>query len=168
MTAQPTLTIDAGERPIRGKEELHLHVLAMAAQSRRRIRIFSHDLEPTIYDQPDVLDALSRLARRSRFSRVEILVFDPRPAVRDSHRLIELARRLSSFIELRQVHADYLQDPTSFALFDDSGYVYRPQHAQYQGYGDYHAPHVCLEKHKYFQEVWEKSSPVQEFRRLYL
>lgn len=164
----PTLGVDAGPHLFDTGEALATHALALLEQTRRRARLFTHDLESRLYDRNEILDAISRVARQSRFARVEVLVFDPRPAIRDGHRLIELARRLSSFIELRQVHDDYQQDPTAFALFDDRGLLYRSQHALLNGFADYNAPNACQEKHKYFQEVWEKSSPVQEFRRLYL
>lgn len=159
---------DAGPCPFEDSEALLGHTLGMLSQTRRSLRVFTHDLEPRLFDQTDVLDALAALARRSRYSRLEFLVFDPHAAVRDGHRLIELARRLSSFIELRQVHPEYQQDPTAFALFDERGLIYRPQYALYSGFADYNSPNLCIEKHKYFLEVWERSEPVQEFRRLYL
>lgn len=171
MNAAPlprTLAVDAGPQPFDSRDDLADHTRAMLTQTKHRARIFTHDLESRLYDQPDMLDTFGHLARSGPHARIEILVFDPRAAVREGHRLIELARRLSSFIELRQVHEDYQRDPAAFALFDERGLIYRPLHALYNGFADYNAPNECLEKHKFFQSIWERSGPVQEFRRLYL
>ncbi|MBI2380108.1 MAG: hypothetical protein HYV16_05060 [Gammaproteobacteria bacterium] len=164
----PQLGEDAGAIVFDSSEELSTHTLALLQQCNHQVQIFTHDLESRLYNRAEILDAFSRLARRSRLSRIEILVFEPGVAVREHNRLIELYRRMTEYIAIRQVHADYLQDPTAFALFDGKGIIYRPQHALYHGYADYYALYEVLEKQKYFQEIWEKSVPVQEFQRLYI
>lgn len=157
---------DAGPQSFTDQGPLVRHCLSMLEQTRRRVRIFTHDLEPALYDHSTVIDALSVLARRSRYSVIEVLVFDPRRAISEGHRLIDLAQRLSDVLSVRQVHPDYQHEAQSFALFDERGLIYRPLYSEPDGYADYNAPSHCIEKQLLFQGIWDKSAAIAEFRRI--
>ena len=86
---------------VKTTEENQLAALAMARQTRRTLDVFSLVLEPAVYDQPEFAEAVKRIALGSTQARVRLLVRDTNPIVRRGHRLLELSRRLSSFIEMR-------------------------------------------------------------------
>ena len=76
-------------------------LLSLLATSRRAIDIASPNLEPALFDEVKVIDALARLARNGRQSRVRILIADDTPVNLERHRLIALARRLTSTVSLQ-------------------------------------------------------------------
>jgi hypothetical protein len=141
---------------------------ALAAQAQRTLLFHTEDLEPAIYDDTAFLDALSRLARLHGQSRIWILIQDARTLVQHGHRLIELARRLSSTIQLRRPGPQYRNFHASFLLADGCGYMHRPIAARYEGTANFHDPGKVADWEKYFMEVWERSEPDEEIKRLYL
>ena len=78
--------------------------LALVQQGRRSLHILSYDLAPAIYDHVDFIEAVSVLARHSHHSQIQILVQDIGQLISHGHRIIELSRRLSSTIAIRQPH----------------------------------------------------------------
>ena len=75
-------------------------LLSLLATSRRTIDIASPNLEPALFDEVKVIDALARLARNGRQSRIRILIADDTPVNLERHRLLALARRLTSTVSL--------------------------------------------------------------------
>lgn len=138
----------------------------MAAQACRALDIVTADLEPAIYDQRDLLDAVQRLALASPRTRVRILVRNPQPAVTRGHRLLELARRLPSSIEIRVPaleHADYA---AAFFVADATGVVYRVQAERYEATVNFHDPRQARQLLHEVDEMWQVAKPDPNLRRL--
>jgi hypothetical protein len=141
---------------------------ALAAQAQRTLLLHTEDLEPAIYDDSVFLDDLSRLVRNHSQSRIWILINDARKVVQHGHRLIEIARRLSSAIQLRRPAQQYRNYHESFLLADGCGYLHRPIAARYEGVANFNDPGKVADFEKYFMEVWERSEPDEEIKRLYI
>ena len=138
----------------------------MIAQANRSIRIFTRDLDPLLYDRESVVDACKRLALRSRYSRIEILAFDTKRIIHRGHRLVELARTLSSSIEIRRPEKQYEKYLHAFITFDEIGYVYRTYADRYDGIANYNDPRETREFEKLFKEIWARSHVDAEFRSM--
>lgn len=156
----------AAEEPLTGRESCQQVAIALVSQARRSLCLWSRDLERRVYDCPEFITAVRLLACRSRFSLVRLLVHDPKAVTQQGHRLLELARRLSSRIELRQVAADYQDYAASFLTVDEMGLILRPSAERYEGFFSFKAPVKAREQNHFFNEVWDKSQPHPEFRRL--
>ena len=140
----------------------------MANQVQATLEIFSRDLDPVLYAREPFLDALNTLCHRNRKARVRMLVQDPTDAVRRSPRVVELARRLSSSIEIRQPHHDYRHYNEAFLVADGCGLIHRKFADRYEGAANFYAPIQAQRKLDFFTEVWERSQVHPEFRRLHL
>jgi hypothetical protein len=140
----------------------------MVQQCLSTLEIFTRDLDAPLYDQEPFLQALSALCLGNRKARIRILVQDPTPAVKRSHRLIELSRRLSSSIELRQPHPDYRHHNEAFLIADSCGLIHRSLADRYEGTANFYDPVTAQRKLDFFSEVWERSEAHPEFRRLHL
>jgi hypothetical protein len=140
----------------------------LASQAQRSLLLYTRDLEPEIYDQTAFLEALSQLARLHRQTRFRILIADSRHVIQQGHRLIELALRLRSFIEFRRPNPDYPESGETFLLADNAGYLHRPNANRYEGSANFNDPARVTEWRNRFMEVWERSEPDVEIRRLYL
>jgi hypothetical protein len=140
----------------------------LASQAQRLLLLHTENLAPEIYDRPGFLDAIRRFARLHNQTRFLILVHDSRRAVQRGHRLIELGRQLSSTIEFRRPMDEYRHFHESFLLADTTGYLHRRLPARYEGTASFNAPGKAADWQKYFMEVWDRSEPDLELKRLYL
>src|SRR5262249_44319248 len=144
-------------------------IAARPADPRHEIAIYTRDLDPALLDVPAILDAIKRIALSGRRARVRILVQEPRKPLADGHRLIALAQRLPSLIELRtpQDEQDRLY-ASAFLINDRRGYLFRTLASRSEGEGSTYAPGRHAQLREYFKQVWERSAPSEELRRLAL
>ena len=138
----------------------------VAALAKRELALFSRDLEPLLYDRLEFIGAVQALAARSRMSRIRIACIDPGPSVRAGHRLVALAQRFSSYIEVRRASRDHENLTDTFLVADDTALLYRPLCTRYEGYADLYAPMEAREKLRIMDDVWQQAEPDPEFRRL--
>jgi hypothetical protein len=106
--------------------------------------------------------------RQHQNAHVWVLVENSRNILQQGHRLIELARRLSSHVQFRRPPPEYRNYGKTFLLCDDTGYFYRPQASRYEGTANFNNPGETAVLKKYFMEVWEQSQADEEMRRLHL
>lgn len=140
--------------------------VAVAATAKRELALFSHDLEPLLYDKDDFIRTVQALATRSRMSRIRIACIDPGASVRAGHRIIALAQRFSSYIEVRRASKDHENLVDSYLVADDVALLYRPLCTRYEGFADLRAPIQAREKLRGFEDIWQQGEPDPEFRRL--
>ena len=143
-------------------------VTDVARSASRSLSIFTPDLEPEIYDRIDFLDCIKNLILTHKFARVRILLKDPLRTIKEGHRLIELALRFSTFVEVRIVHADFGQHREAFLLADQSGLVYRIDASRWEGIADTNSPRITQRYMEFFDRVWDASSVAQELRALHI
>lgn len=141
-------------------------VLALIEQARHSVHIYTRDLDPPLYDTPAIERVLAALARRGRRSHVHIIVQDSTRAVKQGHRLITLAQRLSSHVQVRNPGPDYLDYNSAFLIADGTGLVRRNLADRYDGYADFNDPLAARELLRYFREVWDHGRPDPQLRRL--
>ena len=59
------------------REEMRLAVIDVAREATRKVSIFTHDLEPGIYDDPEFLEVIKRLVLSQTYARIRVLIADP-------------------------------------------------------------------------------------------
>jgi hypothetical protein len=176
MTEQdPTQLLDAailgksdGQIPLHGPSECRHAAQRLAEQARHKLFLFSYDLDAPVYDQAPFIEAAKNLAIRSPMSQIRILLQDNERVQKEGHRLVALWRRLTSKIEIRRPHPDYIDHPENFLLVDETGYLRWDLYDRYEGRADFHAMLDAGRYADFFQEVWERSEPDSELRRLHI
>ncbi len=153
-------------QPVKTADDNRQAALALARMARRSLVIFTQDLEPSVFDQNEFLDALRSLVTGSSRVSVRILLVDSNRARREGNRLVALAQKLSSFIEIRKPHRDYLGMSEAFVVADEEGILYRKLGARWDGLMDLHDPLRAREKLKLFNDIWQRSAQEPEARRL--
>ncbi len=153
---------------ITSRDELRMISQHMAEQARQSLRIYTRDLDSALYDNEVFTETLSRLARRSKYSSIHILLMDSDKAVKNGHRLIHLQQKLDSYIKIRKVdeqHKDYI---SAFMVADESGFTFRQFGDRYEAEANYNDPALAGNLLKLFTEIWEMSSPDPQLRRLHI
>ena len=140
----------------------------MISQARRKLTMFTRDLDPRVFDREPIYQAVKDLATYSRFSEVRVLLVDPDRVIKEGHRLITLARRLSSYIQIRKVGSDYQYICSSFIVVDDKAYIYRSLATQYDAVVNFNEPNRARELLRQFTDVWEYSAPDPNLRVLHI
>ena len=158
-------TIDAVK--LESSEDQRLAAVALMQQARRRVDIFSRDLDKKIYDYRPFLEALQALAV-NHHGQIQILVKDSGKAVKYGHRLIPLSQRLTSLIEIRKVAEDYKEYNEAFLIADETGYVHRRHADRFEGITRFNAAKEARELLVFFNEVWRNSAPDTDLQRIYL
>lgn len=134
--------------------------LQLLAQTRHQLCIYVPLLDNDSYASVEELAELRRVAISGRSARIRILLHDPAAALRNDHRLIALAQRLSSCIQIRAPLDEVdLAYPSSYLLNDAGGYLFLPEADRTQGRAalDDRPAQAPLRQH--FDEVWERSEP---------
>ncbi len=141
-------------------------VIEVARVATRKVSIFTHDLEPGIYDDPDFLEVIKHLVLSQTYARIRVLIADPSRAIKNGNNFVHLGRRLNSYIEFRHVREDLRTHAESFCIADETALVYRLQDNRSDGIADTHEPAVAKLYRKMFDEIWLASEVEVEFRQL--
>lgn len=150
------------------REDLRQLILSMSQQARHRILIFSHDLDHTLFDTDELYEAIKTLAIASHRTHIHIIVQDAKPMTQKGHRLLNLARRITSHIKIKvtaKEHEDILE---SFIIFDDRAYIVRNNPERFEAYGNFYEPLKTRQLSEEFEELWNRSIIDSSLRRLSL
>lgn len=162
------LGIDDLELALTSREQVRSIAQTLAQQTHRELLLYTDDLEPEIFDQQAFLEAASDLLRQHQDAHMWILLENSRKTVQYGHRLIELARRLTSQIQIRRPPVQYRNHGETFLLCDVTAYFYRPLASRYEGSANFNNPGQAAVYRNKFMEIWEQSQPDSETRRLHI
>lgn len=141
--------------------------LTLIAATRRTLRLRTRDLDPGLYDHPDVLAALRRFATAGRGVQVQVLLHDPVTVQRRGSAWLALSQRLGSVFAFRAV-----EDPVdrefagAFLVNDAGGFHVRPLGHRVDGEAATDLPGRACQLAQQFAPVWERSRACSEFRAL--
>ncbi len=138
----------------------------LAHSATRTIAIFTRDLDPVIFNDLEFLDACKEMVLSTRFAKLRILLVDNARSVKEGSRMLELCRRLSSFMEIRKPHEDFHDLTEAFTIIDEQGILYRKLADRWEGFADLNDQALAREKLRLFDRIWEKSQVDTETRRL--
>ena len=140
--------------------------VALCQSATRYVCILSPRLEAAAFDRDALATALSALARSSRQTEVRILVADTRGLVGRGHRLLQLARRIPSLVQIRRLsdHPDW--NGQTVVVRDRDGVLYKPGGSDHDGFYEPES-RASTEKHlELFEELWRYSVQDPELRTL--
>ena len=149
-------------------DELRAISLDFALQCQRNLQIISRHLDQNLYDNNGFIQAVKNLAKRSRYSNIQILVHDSTPAVKSNHKLITLHQQLSSYIHIRKISNEYNHFNHALVLADQTGYIFRQFADRFTATVNYNHPLETKKLAETFTEIWEVSAPDPQVRRLSL
>lgn len=137
--------------------EVRAHVTAATAGARRTLAIFTQDLEPLLYDHEPFLEAIKRLVLARSHARVRVLIADPMRAIRDGNRFVAMARRLTSYIDLRNVPKEMRNNPAAFLIADNNASVYRANASNWDGFATMSDLATAARHLAYFDAIWNSA-----------
>jgi hypothetical protein len=145
-------------------DEYRAAVAEIAKRANRSLSIYTPNLEPLLYDQDCFLEPLKRLVLARGHARLRVLISDPARVTREGNRFMQMARRLTSFIELRNVPPEFRNNPAAFIIADASAIAYRQQCTRWEGIVEFNDQQIVKRYLAYFDEVWAVSLIQPELR----
>lgn len=142
--------------------------LAITQQAKQSIILFSYDLDFPTYNNSEFTNAVKNIVINNRHSSVKILIRNSQKIVNNGHQLLELARRLSSFIEIRKLPTEPETTAKAFLITDETALLYRAIDDQYEGHVNFNARLECRELINFFNLKWEISNPDPELQQLHI
>ncbi len=153
---------------IEGLAQCREATLSMARQFHRSLDITSRDLDARLYDDADFIEGVRSAVIANRRARVRILLKDPGPAVRAGHRLVDVATRLSSFIELRVLARQHAEINHAMLVADGVGSVNRPLADRFEATACFSSRSLAGELQRQFEEMWLPARSEPGLRRLHI
>jgi len=153
---------------LESRDDNRLATNRIIEQGQFTLRLFTPNLDPRIFDTNEFVEAVKNLALVSTHSKIYILIIDPTLAVTRGHRIVELARKISSHIFIHRADIEDQDRLDSFMIVDDVGIIHRPYADRYEGSVEFNNPGRARLLAKEFKDAWERSVPEPELRRLHL
>lgn len=158
---------DKTYRLISGIDDFRTAAASTIRSAKQDLCLLCHDLPPLLWGDTEIISAISELARRSRFSRIRILVRDPNSLTRSHHPLLQLLQRLSSKIECRKLMGEQQDQNRNYMVGDSDKVFCQHEHHEYQGFLDTYDPVQAQNLLEEFNLLWERhSSDIPDLRQL--
>lgn len=146
-----------------GRDDCQQIIEAMSQQARHSLYIFTDKLETRLYDTIEFTDSVRRIIAGNPNARIRILVHSLDKLVQQSHRLLELSRRLSTHIGIRELSRPYNH---AFFVADRCGVVDRRVADRYEGTASFNNPGRASELIAFFDSIWDLSAQNLELQSL--
>lgn len=140
----------------------------LCSSAARQVCILSPRLDHAAFDNPELAEVLGVLIRSSRQTGVRILVADSRPLVARGHRLLLMARRIPSSMQIHKLaeHPDWKGE--TIVIRDRDGVLYKPGGSDHEGFYE-PSSRASTQRHlDLFEELWRYSAQDLELRSLSL
>jgi hypothetical protein len=158
---------DNGKRwVISTQDEMRKAAIEVVRDATRKVSIFTHDLEPGIYDSPEFLEIIKRMVLSQAYARIRVLIANPNRTVKSGNTFVALGRRLNTYIEFRNIREDLRTHAEAFCIADEKSLVYRLRADRWEGIADTYEPAVAKLYGSMFDEIWLASEVEIEFRQL--
>lgn len=158
------------EVSVSNAEENRNAAISLVRQAHRAINIFTQDLDAALYDNKEFEKHVFKLATRHRSVEIRILVQDSSRAIKNGHRLIRLAQKLTSSIFIKKPASKFKDNQSAFLTVDGVGMLYRTYGGSrsYDASVNFMSPQRTGRLDEFFMEVWEQSAPDPQVRRLFI
>lgn len=153
---------------IESREENCFATLRMIQRCRNSVEIISRELDSQIYDTQEFIDGIRHIVLENYHARIRIIVMDSKVIIKQSHRLVNLAMELSTFIEIRKPGPEYNGFNEAVFIADGCGYIHRLKSDRYEAsvnFNDRRATRPLLD---HFNEMWSKSLSDMNLRKLHI
>jgi len=153
---------------IQSFESLKQATIELFKQSKRLIQIFSFSLDKRILNNREIEQTMTKLLRTSRYAKVQCLIYDEKELQGFDHRIVSLAQRFTSFIEIRVIPDDLKNTIIGYYIIDKQFMIYRSNREKYEARLFKQRQIDVKDKMKHFEDVWQQSRPASFLRALNL
>lgn len=162
------LNQDVQQHAFRNQEHFLDFHKNMLLQAQRQIWLFSENINSPILNDPKIRDAILRLAKRNAKAEVRILLEDDKKGAGYYNPTIDLAQKLTSFVEIRCIPAGAKKPNEMITVVDFCGGILRKDLNNYVGFANYNNPLIGQRLRDKYEQHWQYAKPSMQLRRLTL
>ncbi len=140
----------------------------LCGSAARQVCILSPNLDHAVFDNIELANVLGVLIRSSSQTRVRILVADSRALVARGHRLLKLARRIPSSVQIQKLTEHPQWKNETIVICDRDGVLYKPGDSDHDGFYEPSSRASAQRYLELFEELWRHSTQDVELRSLTL
>jgi predicted GNAT family N-acyltransferase len=165
LSDQRLLAVHGGDFSINDMSSAAQSILSQATQ---QLRILSFDLNSNIFNTQEMTELLSKLARKSRYSRIHILVADTSAIIKKGHRWLELQRRLTEKINIRRISCEPHLLKNNLIIADRAGFICQSIKDPEKIWGNFNNIPTTTNHIKEFDDLWDRAINDKDLRQLSL
>ena len=128
----------------------------LIGSSERVLTMLTHSLDTALYHHPEVVSAVKRFVLRPRFTRVRVLLLSPERVAYQNHPFVDIARKLTSSIEIRNATAAFCEYPGAYLVADDHSSLVLPLRERWSGLYEPKNPMISLTMLRHFDTGWNE------------
>lgn len=168
MTDSLDLQDDTAIIRFEGRDEAIPLVLSLAQGAKRQICIMSPNIDATLFDTPEFVACLKKLALSSPRAEIKIIAQKTKINVQRGHRLIPLVQHLTSSIHVRTPDSQHMDIQNILILIDDVAYLKCPRASYYDGTACFYDRLEVQRLQSQFDGIWVHGTADMSIRRLHL
>jgi len=151
---------------LESRDDNQIAIIKMAEQCKRTIDILSRELDPDLFDTVEFVDAIKKLVLNNRRAKVRILVAEPKKIVSRGHRLVDLARTLPSYLDIKVPSKEHLDFSEMLFIADTTGYLHRLHPERFEATVNFNDKRVSKHLRLEFNDLWSKAAQDTNLRQL--
>jgi N-acetylglutamate synthase-like GNAT family acetyltransferase len=138
----------------------------MLSQAKRRIWIMTSSINAAVMSDAQFHQSILKLVKNNAQAEIRILLEDGQTGKGRFSPLVNLAQRLTSFVEIRTLPSTAHKFTEWVTLVDFSAGIYRKTLESYAGFATYDSHLIAQRLIQKFDDQWQFAKPSVEFRRL--
>jgi len=138
----------------------------MLNQARKRVWLLCDTINNPVLNNELTSQALKRLIKRNPQTEIRILVADDKAGAGYFNPCINLAQKLSSYVEVRTLQKTGVRLNEMITLVDYSASIFRKNRSDYAGFACFHNRLLYERMRSNFDNHWQFAKPSQQLRRL--
>jgi len=141
---------------------------SMFSQAQRQICLISDTINSPLLSDDYLRTCFLRLAKRNPQAEIRILLEDDRTGSGYYSPIIDLAQKLTSFIEIRVIQPGATKPNEMISTVDVNGGIFRKDLNNYAGFANYNNHLIAERLRDKFDKHWQYAKPSMRLRRLSL
>ncbi len=151
---------------LKGNDAFLKAAIQLVEQTSRYLSIRSALLDPDLFDNKEFNEALSAFARSSRYTEVRILVDYPGRIQKRGHRTLQLMRKLSQKIIIKDYYDEPDEHRDSYILSDSRGILIKSPDREAEGFFSLTDSVYTKKMKETFDHEWQMSPVARQLRNM--
>jgi hypothetical protein len=154
------ISTDKNRFPVKSRQHISETSCRLISEAVRNINILLYDYEDTLLPQAKIDDLLASFIRQHQRNRFRYLCSESDLLRERGGKLIHLARRFSTFIQLRQLPDDLKPQHEQFIVVDSKHCLQAQDHRTFDYFATLNNRVRALQLNNHFEALWQRSSAV--------
>jgi len=146
---------------LKDRDAIRERIASLVESARREIVVFAPQMDAYFFNGSSLGRSLASFAARHQRNVARLLVEDAAQALRDNDRVVMLCRRLSDFIQLRQVGEQHFGLREMFVIVDGASCLHQLDVTEPECIVDPARGKRAIELCGRFENMWDRSEPAQ-------